>query len=617
MYRARSFRGCAWTFVAAIALLCTAGCGSSGSNKTTQVPIAVTLQPSPIVLPQDGSIAQAQITITSTSETALVSFTNLPAGVQETYSASDTNPSGTIKFTASNISPAGTYTPTITVISAGQTKSTSISLVIAPVIKVGNTVDTTLGVAGKLEQFMATSFQIFQYTGQIFGSGATATAREQQLTNLGAQHNRMQVIAGGMPMVSNTGTAADWDFTILDTTAQHVLASGDHSPEFQIGTAPVWMCDSQGRLLVAAHAHDFAVYAANLVRYYNKGGFDVGTKHFQSPSTYPITWWGIFNEYNLNGLSAAEYVTLYNATVPAMLAVDPTIKISALEFSDFGLGSSGAGDPMQALPTFLAATSAGGVNTQVDVLSTHFYGTCNQSDTDANLFVQVPVFAQNINYFYTTLKNRPDLAKAQVWVTENNVNADFNDGTGKSTCNPGQTFVTDQRGTSAFFAAWRPYVFSQLGKAGNRALYHWDYASDKQYGEVDSASDYYLSYWVDRTLFNMFPSTPASPGPDILSLTATDTASIETLATRSANGTVRVMIVDRAVHAPGDNNGTGDPRTVIVDTSTFGTFGSASVLTIDASTNVTNGPTSASISPAAHITVTLNGYGTAFLSLTP
>jgi hypothetical protein len=616
MYRGRSFRGCAWVFIAAILFLQTTGCGSGGPN-TIQVPIAVILQPSPIVLPQDGSIVQAQITVTSTSDTALVSFTGLPAGVQETYSASGASPSGTIKFTASNATPAGTYTPTMTVNSAGQTKSTSISLVIAPVVKVGNTVDTTLGIAGKLEQFMATSFQIFQYTGQIFGSGVTATAREQELTNLGAQHNRMQVIAGGMPMVSNTGTAADWDFTILDTTAQPVLASGDHSPELQIGTAPAWMCDSQGRLLVAAHAHDFAAYAANLVRYYNKGGFDVGAKHFQSPSTYPITWWGVFNEYNLNGLSASDYVTLYNATVPAMLAVDPTIKFSALELSDFGLGSGGSGDPMQALPTFLAAPNAGGVNTQVDVLSTHFYGTCNQSDTDAKLFLQVPVFAQNINYFYQQLAKRPDLAKAQVWVTENNVNADFNDGTGKSTCNPGQTFVTDQRGTSAFFTAWRPYVISQLGKAGNRAIYQWEYSADKQYGEVDSANNYYLSYWVDRTLTNMFPSTPANPGPDILTVTATDTMSIETLATRSADGTVRVMIVDRAVHAPGDNNGTGDPRTVFVDTSSFGTFAAASVLTIDASTNVLNGPTSASISPAARIQVTLNGYGTAFLSLTP
>ncbi len=618
MRRSRLFCASLVVSVSIVSLIFATGCGSKISNgQHPDTPVTVSLQPTSVVVPQDGSAVQAQITIASTSETAQVNFTGLPAGVQVAYSAAATGPSGVITFSAANIASPGTYSPTVTVNSAGQSVSANFTMVLAPVVTVGNTVDTTLGVKGKLEQFMATSFQIFQYTGEIFGTGATITAREQQLTNLGAQHNRMQVIAGGMPMVSNTGTAADWDFTILDTTAQPVLASGDHSPEFQIGTAPAWMCDSQGHLLVAAHAKDFAAYAANLVRYYNKGGFDIGGKHFQSPGNNPITWWGIFNEYNINGLSASDYVTLYNTTVPAMLAVDPSIKFSALEFSDFGLGSGGSGDPMLSLPTFLADPKAGGVNTQVDVLSTHFYGSCNQTDTDADLFAQVPQFAVNLSYFYKAIASRPDLANTQVWVTENNVNADFSDANGKSNCNPMQTFVADQRGTSPFFAAWRPYVFSQLGKAGNRALYQWEYAADKQYGEVDSASNPFLSYWVDRTLVNMFPSTPAAPGPDILTLTVTDSLSLETLATRSADGTVRVMIVDRAVHAPSDNNGAGDPRTVVVDTSSFGTFGAASVLTIDATTSVTNGPTSAGIPPAPRIAVTLNGYGTAFLTLTP
>jgi hypothetical protein len=609
----RRITGSMLVLVCGFVLPLMVGCGTNHATPTT-----VTMQATPIVLPQDGASVQVPITIGAYNWSPQVTFSNLPALVEATYAAGATGPSGTLTFTASSATPTGTYTSTVLVSTGGLSASTSFTLVIAPVVKVGSAVDTTLGVKGKLEQFMATSFQIFQYTGDIFGTGATAATREQQLTNLGAQHNRMQVIAGGMPMLSNTGAAADWDFTTLDTTAQPVLTSGDHSPEFQIGTAPAWMCDSQGRLLVAAHARDFAAYAANLVRYYNKGGFDVGTTHFQSPGNYPITWWGIFNEYNINGLSASDYVTLYNATVPAMLAVDPTIKFSALEFSDYGLGTGGSGDPMQFLPKFLASASAGGVNAQVDALATHFYGTCNQTDTDAQLFVQVPVFAQNVNYFYKELANRPDLANTQVWVTENNVNADFSGASGKSTCNPSQTFVADQRGTSAFFAAWRPYVFSQLGKAGNRALYQWEYAADQQYGEVDSASNYYLSYWVDRTLLNMFPSTPASPGPDILSLTVTDSLSIETLATKSeSDGTVRVMIVDLAVHAPTDNNGTGVPRTVIVDTSSLGTFGAASVLTIDASTSVTNGPTSAGVTPAARIPVTLNGYGTAFVTLTP
>jgi hypothetical protein len=577
--------------------------------------MTLSLPVSSVDLQQDGNLDPSLVlTIANAPGPVTVAVTGLPAKITAQYDAS----AELLSFTGGQGVSAGSYAVTVTATSGTQTASQPLTVVCDVVAVVTHPVDTALGIQGKLDEFMATSFQVAQWTGDIFGSGDTATAREKELADMGAQHNRLQVIAGGMPMVANTGAASDWDFTTADTTVQPVLASGDHSPEFQIGTAPAWMCDASGHLIVSAHANDFAAYAANLVRYYNKGGFDWGGAHFQSPSAYPITWWGIFNEYNINGLSASDYLTLYNATVPAMLAVDPTIRISALEYSDWGLGTGYAGDPMNALPTFLGTSSANGVNTQVDVLSTHFYGTCNQKDSDVTVFDQVPAFADNVRYFYKALAaNRPDLSATQVWVTENNVNADFSDGAGNSTCNPGQAFVTDQRGTSAYFAAWRPYVFSQLGKAGNRALYHWAYAGDKQYGEVDGSSNKYLSYWVDQSLATMFPATPSSAGQDILTVESTDDTSVEMLATRSADGTVVVMIVNRAVHDANDNNGNGDPRTVVVETSDFGNFSSTTLITIDATTSLSTGPVSAPISGYWRFPVTLNGYGVAFLTLKP
>jgi hypothetical protein len=326
---------------------------------------------------------------------------------------------------------------------------------------------------------------------------------------------------------------------------------------------------------------------------------------------------GIFNEFNLNGLTAAQYVQLYNTVVPAMLAVDPAIKFSAMELSDFGLGTGDAGDPMQNLPIFVTPSNAGGVNAQVDSVSSHFYGSCNQQDTDATVFNAVPEFAASVRYIYQELKTRPDLATVPVWVTENNVNADFAATNGTSTCNPSQQFVMDKRGTSAFFAAWRPYVFSQLGKAGNQALYHWSYNSDQQYGEVDGSGNPYLSYWVDKWLEFLYRSTPASPGPQILTINATDNSSIETLATQKSDGAVVVTIVNRAVHSSSDDNGNGDPRTVVVDLSGLSGFAAASLLTIDASTNTTSGPAGMGVPPASRMTVTLPGYGVAFLMLTP
>ena len=589
-----------------------AGCGgSSGSGGTQQPTLTVSLGASNVVLPQDGNPVVLPVTINPSGNTASVIISGLPNGVTEQYSATG----GAVTLMGSAAAAAGSYPSVVTVSESGQTASANFTLVSAVVAKVGSTQDTALGVNGVLKQFMSTSFQVAEWDGNFFGTGAAA--RETTMNALGAQHIRLQSVSQGVAMSTNAGTASDWDFTILDRTVQPVLASADHSPEFQIATAPAWMCFSNGQLDVANHVHDFATYAANLVRYYNKGGFDWGGTHFQSASNYPITWWGIFNEPNGNGITAAQYVTIYNTVVPAMLVVDPTIKLSAIEYSDYGLGTGDGGDPMTYLPTVLAPASSGGVNAQVDIVSTHFYSTCNQTDTDATLMNTVPGFAANVSYFYKELQTRPDLKDVPVWVTENNVNADFEGANGKSTCNPNQVFVDDHRGTSAFFAAWRPYVFSQLGKVGNQAFYHWSYDADQQYGEVDGSGNIYLSYWVDQTLKSLYPSTPSAPGPKILELTATETTTVETLATENADGSVVVMVDDRAVASPTDNNGSGAARTVVVDLSGLGSFSSASLLTIDAATSASTGPAAASVTPASRMTVSLPGYGTAWLVLKP
>ena len=201
-------------------------------------------------------------------------------------------------------------------------------------------------------------------------------------------------------------------------------------------------------------------------------------------------------------------------------------------------------------------------------------------------------------------------------VAENNVNADCSN-KGMSNCNPGQTFVADTRGTTACFAAWRSYVFSQLAKARNQALYHWDYDADAQYSEVDyTTGNKFLSYWVDFTLAQMFPVTALS-SPTILVLQASDTATVESLATNNPDGSYVIMFTDRAVHSSSDNNGVGDPRTVIVDVCALGGYSSVSQLNLRSDTNLTNGPQPTTRSPSPKLSITLNGYGTAFLHLKP
>lgn len=439
---------------------------------------------------------------------------------------------------------------------------------------------------------MSTSFQPADWDFNFFIQHPYATV---PLNNLLPQHIRLQAVAGGAPL-----KAPDtWDFTELDAVVTPVLGVADHSPEFQI-VPPAFMTDSQGRL-PPSRFQDFAMYSANLVRYYNKGGFDSNGKHYQSSSPYPILWWGISNEPNINGLSAAEYVQLYNLVVPAMQAVDPRLKFVAVELSDF------LDEPQKTIPTFVQNVTA-----QVDVIGTHYYSSCDQTVSDQSQFDSISYFADHVRYIYSQLQTKPALAKVPVWVTENNVNADYDKGGGVSTCNNNR-FVLDRRGTSAFFAAWRPFVFSQLIQAGAQALYHWDFDSDAQYGEVDyDTGKLYLSYWVDYYLARFFPSVP---GSTILQASTTDSASVETLATRNDDRSVVVMVANHAVHGPGDNNGTGDPRTIVLDLSALGSFASGTQVTIDSATDPDKGPVPIAITPAARVPFTLNGYGVSFVKL--
>jgi uncharacterized protein (TIGR03437 family) len=471
-------------------------------------------------------------------------------------------------------------------------------------VQVGNQINPQSGVNGRLQLPMSTSFQLAPWSYQFFSLAPTAT------TPLGALypwHTRVQVINTGIPL-----TAPDtWDFSELNTMFAPVQSTGDHSPEFQIGTAPAYMSDSNGYILPASFS-EFAQMSANLVHYYNTGGFTDSGNFFQSPTPYPVTWWGIFNEPNGNGLTSQQYVDLYNTVAPAMAQADPSIKFLAVELSDYGTQAE------TYLPAFVS-----GVTAPVDVLATHFYSSCDQTDTDAQVFATVPGFVSEVQDIYSQLATNPSLAGVPVWVTENNVNADYDAGNGLSACNPGQTFVMDLRGTSPFFAAWRALVFASLGETGVQALYHWDFGDNQQFGEVDTAGNPYFSYWVDYYLSHWLPSPP---GQDILQVTATGCClwiynggnplglDTHTLAARNVDGSIVILMSNHAVASATDNNGGGTVRDFMLDLSALGTFTSATLIHLDATTPAT-GPVPEQVTPAAQMQVVLEGYGAALLRL--
>src|SRR5438034_2970374 len=133
-------------------------------------------------------------------------------------------------------------------------------LVIAIAASVGSNVDISLGVGGKLEEFMSTSFQPAEWDYPFFQNH---TATEPALLNkLGPQHIRLQGLSQAVPMKANTGSATDWDFTILDAIVQPVLGAADNSPEFQIAVAPAFLNDPASGHFVfgTANLQAFAEY---------------------------------------------------------------------------------------------------------------------------------------------------------------------------------------------------------------------------------------------------------------------------------------------------------------------------------------------------------------------
>ncbi len=471
-------------------------------------------------------------------------------------------------------------------------------------VTVSNQIDSSIGIDGRLQVAMSTNLQLINYSDQFFSQTPAALPT---LNALQPQHTRLQLVAASDPLTS----PGIWDFSQLDAFVPFVQSAGDHSPEFQIAGAPSFMNNASGQL-PASSFDAFAAMAANLVEYYNTGGFDANGVHYQSPSPYPITWWGIFNEPNGNGMTPQDYTNLYNTTVPAMALVDPSIKFAAVELDDW------APDAESFLPAFVS-----GVTAPVNALATHFYSTCNQQTLDDDLFPTVLGFANEVSYIVSELGTNPALASVPVWVTENNVNADYALNNGLSACN-GTPFVLDQRGTSAFFAAWRSLVFEQLGQAGAQALYHWDFSSNAQFGETDASADPYLSYWVDYYLSHWLPSPP---GQDILATTEsgcclwiTHTGALHgldthTIALRNADGSVVILMSNHAVqNIFSDNNGAGVSRTFALDLSALGTFNSATLVTLDAATPAA-GPALLSLAPAAQMQVTIPGYGAALLRL--
>ena len=582
--------------MAGVAMLTfVAGCGGSASTSTPPPPPSLTLSVAPaaaLVFPEQAA-ATVNVSLVRRGSTGSVTLSvqGLPTGASVVIQSPRGSNTGSLTFSTGTAAPAA-ISLLVTGTDGTATGSAILPLTIGAVAQIGSTK------TGRFNEFMSDSLLPADWDVDFFVQNPTAT---QILGNLLPQHIRLQEAGDGIPQMS----AGSWDFTTLDATTQPVLTVGDQSPEFQIRGAPPFMYvnGDNTQSFLDPTFQQFATYSQNLVKYYNTGGFTSSDGVFHISPSYPthtIAWWGIYNEPNgNNNLTPQQYVQMYNTVVPAMQAADPSLKFVAMELG-YDWWPPGADEWVQPFVS--------GVNARVDVMAIHYYSVWDPTSTDVQVFGTVPEFATEVQNLYSEMAVNPALSSVPVWVTENNVDCDLVNGPG------GPLLDVDPRGSSAFFAAWRPYMFSQLGKAGSQALYHFTFNAIPQYGEVDqnNASLLWLSYWVDYWLAREFPSPP---GATLLAYTSSDTSDIEILPVQNPDGSVTVMVVNYAAHALGDVNGAGAPRTVQVDTSALGSFSSASLLVIDGSTDVTKGPTASSVTAAPRISITLNSYGVAFLTL--
>ena len=263
------------------------GGGSSSPPPPTQAPAvslsSTSLNFSPQTMGTTTGTAQT-VTLTNTGNASL-SITSITSATTE---FAETTTCGATVVAGANCTISVTFTPsaagsrtgsvTITDNATGSPHTVSLAGTGQILVAIQNTVDTSAGVNGQLQQFMATSFQPAEWDNQFFINFPNVTP----LTNLGPQHIRIQGVSQAVPMKANSSPRSprDWDFTILDSVVQPILSAADHSPEFQVAVAPSWMNNSSGQLDIANHLNDFVQYSANLVSYYNTGGFTWGGKLF-------------------------------------------------------------------------------------------------------------------------------------------------------------------------------------------------------------------------------------------------------------------------------------------------------------------------------------------------
>jgi hypothetical protein len=152
-----------------------------------------------------------------------------------------------------------------------------------------------------------------------------------------------------------------WDFSLIDPmTIDFLEATKGHPVILNFSTIPAWLHKTDQPVAYPADPDqvtwsytqrtalrdptfkEVADYYARLYSWYTQGGFtdELGKRH-ESGHRYPIAYWEVLNEPDLEYPAAPEvYTPLYDAVVEAMRKVDPKLKFVGASLAYPGGGSA-------------------------------------------------------------------------------------------------------------------------------------------------------------------------------------------------------------------------------------------------------------------------------------
>jgi len=405
---------------------------------------------------------------------------------------------------------------------------------------------------------------------------------------------------GPRPVLPAGIVRGDWDFGSLDSIVEDARRGGGEVL-LTVAYAPEWMWDCGVPAIRDPTFGEFGEYMARLVAYFDRGSFVAEDgRQIVNPAglEHRIRYWELWNEPDQiagcppagNRITPAEYVAMWNAAVPRMLAIDPTIKV---------IGPATAQAFTASRPDYLAALLDGATH-KPDIISFHAYGGWSNSQSDRFLLdgavgkFGLPAIAQE------TQAVRAIAPRTPIWITELNVNSawDRDDPT--------------ERPWTAFGAAWGGSAFRLLALDAADAVFQYRFSHPdlRQLSLVDERTGSpLLVYWRDYYLARYFP-----PGSEILSSTSSH-AGIEVLAARPPGSRdVHVLVVDRVPDGGSTLGGPGQAASVRVEVRGPGRGRAVMLRMVDARTPLDTGPLETPLGRGAPAIVEFLGYGAAFLA---